>query len=139
MENWVCFWNFCCFYKISCVNNFDNSKQRRKQRCRFDKSGLAKKVFLYICSNNFEKIIFIYSQSWPIYRVNEAGLHKKWSFPLRISSVTVTEEIINGKLPFYYSGGSWEFSEFYRALIQELRDYHMLLWNIKYRSHLKIF
>ena len=30
-------------------------------------------------------------------------LHKKWSFPLRISSVNVTEEILNGKLYFLCS------------------------------------
>ena len=41
------------------------------------------------------------------------ALHKKWSFPLRISSVnetktadlvTFTEEILNGKLPFFCGG-----------------------------------
>ena len=30
-------------------------------------------------------------------------LYKKWSFPLRISSVKFTEEILNGKLYFLYS------------------------------------
>ena len=47
----------------------------------------------------------------------DLSLHKKWSFPLRISSVnlttsavsfgfghTFTEEILNGKLYFLYSG-----------------------------------
>ena len=44
------------------------------------------------------KILFLY----PEVELSNDTLHKKWSFPLRISSVC--EEILNGKLHFLCSG-----------------------------------
>ena len=39
----------------------------------------------------------------PLFGAAAVALHKKWSFPLRISSVTFTEEIPNGKFHFLCS------------------------------------
>ena len=39
----------------------------------------------------------------PLFGAAVVALHKKWSFPLRISSVTFTEEIPNGKFHFLCS------------------------------------
>ena len=57
------------------------------------------------------------------------ALHKKWGFPLRISSVNVeiiTEEILNGKLYFFVQCGDLDI---FRS------DYYFSSYNCSYYRH----
>ena len=70
--------------------------------------------FIWLCKN-LKIIVEKYVSKEQKAGISDASLHKKWSFPLRISSVNVTksavscgfgpftEEILNGKLHFLCS------------------------------------
>ena len=91
------------FNKVVCLETCNFIKNRHQHRCfpvNFEK-------FLRTSfeQNTSLQLLLLFFQSH-----NSFALHKKWSFPLRISSVNVTftEEILNWKFQFLCSVGFYK-------------------------------
>ena len=106
-QNWACLWinslkcYIGCFY---CMSKWRSTKISRCwlyiklfKKTKWDLElvslphflqGLWRKIFLNLYSINWPNFI---DTSWDIEQYVYCTLHKKWSFPLRISSVHVTK------------------------------------------------
>ena len=101
------------------LNNLQNQKNQSKKK----KKALTLSNTMILLSgrqkilNAFERGIFSKGKQGKVLKsILLKSLHKKLSFPLRISSVsiTLTEEILNGQLHFLCS----EYNEFNKVIKQ---------------------